>query len=390
MQIIYPLALDNWDAAEKTAMEDVINSGRFTMGSKVKEFEELISDYFGNKHTIMLNSGSSANLVMLTALKIIYGSKWPVDAEVIVPAVSWSTTYTPFYYLGLKPVYVDVNLLNFGINPELVIDAITSKTVAVLGVNILGQAADLDKLSQICHDNNLFFLEDNCESLGAKLLSKFTGSFGLASSHSSFYSHHISTMEGGWISTDDDEFADTCRALRAHGWIRDTSEDFKSKYNTGDPFSDLFHFILPGLNFRPLEIEAAIGLAQVAKLDEMLRIRRNNAKIFIETFGANKNIRIQSGQGESSWFAFAMIFQGTLTGKRSTIAKELLKSGIESRPIIAGNFTKQPVNNFLKSRICGDLSVADEIHSNGLYLGNHPKPLCEELRLAFKIINNLN
>jgi len=386
MEIIYPLAMDNWDLAEKKAMEDVINSGRFTMGTRVREFEQAISEYFGNKHTIMVNSGSSANLVMLTALKIIFGKNWTSEAEIIVPAISWSTTYTPLYYLGLKPVYVDVNPDDFSINPDLILNAITKNTVAVFAVNILGQAADLDRLKQICEQKNLLLLEDNCESLGAKLSNKFTGRFGIASSHSSFYSHHISTMEGGWISTDDDVFADTCRSLRAHGWIRDNSDDFKAKYNTGDRFRDLFHFVLPGLNFRPLEIEAALGIVQMKKLDEMLSIRRKNAVIFQRLFSNNENFRVQTGQGESSWFAFAIIFEGDLIGKRSAIAKSLLASGIESRPLIAGNFTKQPVNEYLQSRVFGNLPVADEIHSDGIYIGNHPKLLEQELNLAFNVI----
>lgn len=386
MEIKYPLAMDNWDFNEKNAMLSVIESGRFTMGIKVKEFEASISSYFGNKHTIMVNSGSSANLVMLTAIKIIYGKQWPIDAEIIVPAISWSTTFTPLYYLGIKPVYVDVNSGDFGMNPKLVREAITPKTVAVLGVNILGQPADLDMLSTICSENNILFLEDNCESLGAELQGKFTGRYGIASSHSSFYSHHISTMEGGWISTDNDDFADVCRSLRAHGWLRETSENFKKIYNTGDPFQDLFHFILPGLNLRPLEIEAAIGIEQVAKLDTMLNERRKNADKFKSIFESNEHFRIQTGRGNSSWFAFALIFSGKLAGIRSEIAKALLEAGIESRPVIAGNFTKQPVNKLLNSRIHGNLPIADEIHINGLYLGNHPKSLEEELTKSRTII----
>ena len=236
MMVNYPLALDSWDQEEKNALYSVIDSGLFTMGSKVKDFESAISDYFGNKHTIMVNSGSSANLIMLTALKVIHGESWPDGAEVIVPAISWSTTYTPLYYLGLKPVYVDVDPVNFGINVQLLEDALSPKTVALLAVNILGQPANLKVLKNFCEEKSITLLEDNCESLGATVDGKFTGRFGLASSHSSFYSHHLATMEGGWISTDSDEFADVCRSLRAHGWIRETSSEFKKKFETGDPF----------------------------------------------------------------------------------------------------------------------------------------------------------
>ena len=390
MKIVYPLAMDNWGSLETEAMNSVIESGRFTMGVKVKEFETTVSNYFGNKHTIMVNSGSSANLVMLTALKIIYGKDWPIDAEVIVPAISWSTTFTPLYYLGLKPVYVDVSERNFGINSQLVKNAISEKTVALLAVNILGQPAELETLRKICADNSIYFLEDNCESLGASLNSSFTGRFGIASSHSSFYSHHISTMEGGWISTDSDIFADTCRSLRAHGWIRETSPEFNKDLVSGDAFRDLFHFVLPGLNFRPLELEGALGVAQLTKFDEMLSQRRENAEKFKSLFGGRDFVQIQDGEGLSSWFAFGVILTGSLQGRRSEVAAALRSAGIESRPLIAGNFTRQPVNQFLKGRISGDLSISDRIHFDGMYIGNHPKPLHRELELAFQVISEIS
>jgi CDP-4-dehydro-6-deoxyglucose reductase, E1 len=386
MSIVYPLAVDNWDLLEKTAIQNVVDSGRFTMGRYVKEFEESVMRYFGSRNTIMVNSGSSANLVMLTALKIKFGSKWPSKPEIIVPAISWSTTYTPLYYLGLTPVFVDVNCSDIGMNPELVRNAVTENTVAILAVNILGQPAELLKLQQICIDLDLQLLEDNCESLGATLGGGFTGSFGLASSHSSFFSHHISTMEGGWINTDDDEFADICRSLRAHGWIRETSQSFNKDKITGDAFRDLFHFVLPGLNFRPLEFEGATGVCQISKLENMLKVRRENAVDFVGLFKDNEHIRIQSGQGESSWFAFAMVLSGKLEGKRSDIAKVLLNAGVESRPLIAGNFTKQPVNEYLNGRISGSLDVADDIHDNGMYIGNHPYKLQRELQLTHELI----
>ncbi len=381
--------MDNWGTPETDAMNEVIESGRFTMGVKVKEFEAAVCSYFGNRHTIMVNSGSSANLVMLTALKIIYGKDWPIGAEVIVPAISWSTTFTPLYYLGLKPVYVDVSEKNFGINPQLIANAISEKTVAILAVNILGQPAELETLKKICTDNSIHFLEDNCESLGGRLNGKFTGQFGIASSHSSFYSHHISTMEGGWISTDSDIFADTCRSLRAHGWIRETSPAFNKELVSGDSFRDLFHFVLPGLNFRPLELEGALGVAQLSKFDEMLTQRKINAEKFLSLFTHFEHVRIQEGEGESSWFAFGIILIGSLQGRRSEVAAALKSAGIESRPLIAGNFTRQPVNQFLEGRVSGDLTISDQIHFDGMYIGNHPKSLKIELELAYEVISKL-
>ena len=196
-------------------------------------------------------------------------------------------------------------------------------------------------------------------------------------------------MEGGWIVSDDDEFADICRSLRAHGWIRETSQEFKSGKVTGDPFQDLFHFVLPGLNFRPLEIEAAAGIAQLQKLEQMLKVRRENAIIFQDLFGNSESFEIQSGDGESSWFAFSLILKGRLAGQRTKVAGILQDNGIESRPVIAGNFTKQPVNKFLGGRISGTLEIADQIHSNGLYIGNHPYSLVNELEFTHQILKSI-
>lgn len=390
MSINYPLAVDNWDSSEKEAIQLVLDSGRFTMGKYVREFEANICSYFGNKHTIMVNSGSSANFIMLTALKIKYGKNWGSTPEIIVPAISWSTTYTPLYYLGLKPVFVDVNITDLSMNVELVRNAINENTVAIFAVNILGQPAQLNELRSLCRMEDIQLLEDNCESLGAKIDGNFTGTFGLAGSHSSFFSHHISTMEGGWIISDDDEFADICRSLRAHGWIRETSQDFNVGKVTGDTFQDLFHFVLPGLNFRPLEVEAAAGIAQLRKFDQMLQVRRENASVFQELFGDSDRFVIQSGGGESSWFAFSLILKGSLADRRANVARILKENGIECRPLIAGNFTRQPVNQFLDGRISGTLEIADLIHTNGMYIGNHPYSLVSELEYTHQILNSID
>ena len=389
MTFSYPLAVDNWDSSEKEAIQSVLDSGRYTMGKNVKEFEADICSYFGNKHTIMVNSGSSANFIMLTALKIKYGKNWGGTPEVIVPAISWSTTYTPLYYLGLKPVFVDVNITDLSMNIELVKNAINENTVAIFAVNILGQPAQLSALRSLCQLKGIQLLEDNCESLGSKIKEKSAGTFGIGGTFSTFFSHHISTMEGGWIITDDEEFADICRSLRAHGWTRETSQGFNLGKVTGDAFQDLFHFVLPGLNFRPLEIEAAIGIVQLKKFNQMLQIRRDNALVFQELFGNSKDFIIQSGDGISSWFAFSLILKGRLANRRADVADLLKKNGIECRPLIAGNFTKQPVNQYLDSRIYGTLEIADLVHTNGMYIGNHPYSLLEELEFTYKVLSKI-
>ena len=381
--IKFDLASDSWGEEEKTAIERVIGSNRYTMGSEVRAFEDAVRSMFGVKHTVMVNSGSSANLVMLAALQIKMQNDFPEKPEVIVPAVSWSTTFTPFYYLKMTPVFVDVDPTTFGVSVEKVKQAINSNTVAIFAVNVLGQPAELDALEQVAKDNNLVLIEDNCESLGASLNGRYTGSFGLAASHSSFFSHHISTMEGGWITTNDDEMYELCLALRAHGWIREQPNNSSLRSGVGGGVNSLFHFVVPGLNFRPLEMEGAIGVEQLKKLDAMNEWRLKNNELFKRLFSQSRNVRLQGGPGQSSSFALPLLLTGELSGLRDELALVFQESGIECRPIIAGNFTKQPVMQFFDSPSPGPLPVADKIHEDGLYLGNHPRDLGLEIESAW-------
>ncbi len=385
----YPLASDSWGIEEQEAISRVLHSKKFTMGQEVKNFEDKICKMFGFEYAVMVNSGSSANLVMLTATKILFGSNWPEKPEIIVPAVSWSTTFTPLYYLGLRPVFVDVDEITFGLSAEKVQQAMTPNTVAILAVNVLGQPCDLDGLRRLAEEKNVILLEDNCESLGAVLGEKFTGTFGLASSHSSFFSHHISTMEGGWICTNSKDFYMTCLSLRAHGWVREQPEDSPYREEITDGMTSLFHFVLPGLNFRPLELEAAIGIEQLGKLKSMNEFRVRNLELFRSLFSQSKNVKLQGGPGRSTSFALPLILTGELLGERQRVADSLIEQGIECRPIIAGNFTRQPVVRYLSNDPIPPLPNADEIHFNGLYLGNHGRDLTNEIHHAWKALSKV-
>jgi len=383
--LTYPLAADNWDELEIEAMQRVIKSNRYTMGTEVSLFESEVANKFGSKFAVMVNSGSSANLLMLTAAKIILDKRINKNSNIIVPAISWSTTYTPAYYLGYQLNFVDVDRSYFGLNLENVEAAIDGDTVAILAVNLLGSPADLARLKILAKETNIMLLEDNCESLGASLQGSFTGTFGLMGTHSSFYSHHINTMEGGWVTTDHEEVYLVLKSLRAHGWSRGLPETFRYRGEVNrDWFSEQFEFILPGLNFRPLELEAAIGRAQLLKFDVMLEQRNENFSIFKNEMSKIQSVRIQDPLGESSWFAFAMVFQNTEI--RSRVANLFSKNGVECRPIVTGNFTRQPVMSFLNNKITGDLDVANELHENGLYIGNHPKPLEKEIIKISKLL----
>jgi CDP-6-deoxy-D-xylo-4-hexulose-3-dehydrase len=377
-ELYYPLAMDNWDEREREAIDQVVKSNRFTMGEQVRLFESEVAAKFGSRFAVMVNSGSSANLMMLTAAKILMQNKFNKKANIIVPAVSWSTTFTPAFYLGYQLKFVDIDSKHFGLNLENVENAVDENTVAILAVNLLGSASDLTRLKHLAEQKQILLLEDNCESLGAELQGKFTGTFGLMGTHSSFFSHHINTMEGGWVTTDNEEAFQILVSLRAHGWSRELPHGSRFRA-TGerDWFTSQFEFVLPGMNFRPLELEAAIGRVQLTKVDQMIRQRRQNAEIFVQHIGSLPSVTIQKPLGESSWFAFAMIFENNQ--KRNQVAENLRATGVECRPIVTGNFTRQPVLDFLDFEVSGQLEVADKLHDCGMYIGNHPLPLTNEI-----------
>ena len=377
--IRYPLASSTWGTEEIDAMQKVISTGEFKMGEKVGEFESEFAKSVGSRYAVMVNSGSSANLVLLTAGKYMNKPLFNQDDEIIVPAVSWSTTYYPVNQIGCKLSFVDVELDSLNIDPEKVISAITPKTKAILAVNLLGNACNLNKLKKIAKNYGLSLLEDNCESLGATLEGKSLGTFGIGGTYSSFFSHHISTMEGGLIATDSEELYQVMRSIRAHGWTRDLPDENYVFNKNGESWEDLFRFVLPGYNLRPLELEAAVGIEQLIKLPSFVNVRRENALLFQEIMKEFPDFQIQSEFGDSSWFGFSLILKETLRGKRDKFVRHLIAQGIESRPIVAGNFTKNPVIKHLQHLPIPDLPVADEIHRNGLFIGNHHYDLSEQL-----------
>ena len=384
----YPLAMDNWDEQERDAIDRVVRSNRFTMGEQVKLFESEVAEKFGSRFAVMVNSGSSANILMLTAAKIYLGERFGKKPNIIVPSVSWSTTYTPSYYLGFELKFVDIDSQHFGLNLENVESAMDENTVAILTVNLLGSASDLTRLKKLAKQKEILLLEDNCESLGAELDGKFTGTFGLMGTHSSFFSHHINTMEGGWVTTDDEDAYQLLVSLRAHGWSRELPQNSRFRApGKRDWFTSQFEFVLPGLNFRPLEMEAAIGRVQLTKVDQMIEQRRQNAAVFVEQVGSLPLVTIQKPLGNSSWFAFALIFENTQ--KRGQIAETLRAAGVECRPIVTGNFTRQPVLNFLNYQVSGHLEVADKLHDCGMYIGNHPLPLTHEITATAALIEKM-
>jgi CDP-6-deoxy-D-xylo-4-hexulose-3-dehydrase len=388
MSFRYPLATSSWDQAEQDAIQRVIASDRYSMGTEVAEFERRFAEFFGSKHAVMVNSGSSANLLMTAALFFTKNPALKLERgdEIIVPAVSWSTTYTPLqqYRLHLKFVDIDLETLNYDL--AALEEAVTDRTRAIMVVNLLGNPNDFDALSRIIDGRDIVVIEDNCESMGARFNGKQCGTFGVMGSFSCFFSHHISTMEGGMVVTDDEELYHVMLALRAHGWTRNLP---KFNHVTGeksdDPFEESFRFVLPGYNLRPLEMSGAIGQAQLDKLPELIRGRRANGSLVQIGLGNHPKFMIQREIGQSSWFGFSLVIRPDTGLTRAELVRDLTEAGFECRPIVAGNFAKNEVMRFFDHEIHGALKNADYIDANGLFVGNHHYPLNDAIEALSRI-----
>ena len=375
----YPLATSTWDDAELAAIAEVVESGRFTMGPRVAEFERRCAEALGTRHAVMVNSGSSANLLAVAAAVLDPRIDLAAGDEVIVPAVSWATTYYPLAQYGLRLRFVDIDLDTLNLDLDGVAAAVTERTRAVFAVNLLGNPLDYARLRAVCDEHGLLLLEDNCESLGATFEGRSAGTFGRMGTLSSFFSHHISTMEGGVVLTDDEELRQILVSLRAHGWTRELPVDNVVHPKSGDAFDDLFRFVLPGYNVRPLEMSGALGITQVAKLPALVAGRRRNADVFRSAM-ADLPVRLQRETGESSWFGFSMVLEGPLAGRRRELVAALDAAGVESRPVVAGNFARNPVMRYLDA-VVPELPAADKVHVDGLFVGNHHYPIDDGVAL---------
>lgn len=387
----YKLASSSWDDKEISAIHRVISSDRFTMGSEVSNYEKKFSEYVGSKYSVMVSSGSTANLLMIAAMFFTKDEDRKLEHgdEIIVPAVSWSTTYFPLQQYGLKVKFVDICKDTLNININKLEAAITNKTKAILAVNLLGNPNDFDAIKKIIEKKNIILLEDNCESLGATLNSKQAGTFGLMGTFSSFFSHHISTMEGGVVVTDDEELYHILLSIRAHGWTRNLPKENKvTGIKSDDPFKESFKFVLPGYNVRPLEMSGAIGIEQLLKLPKFIETRRENAVIFSDLFNDHPFIDIQKETGKSSWFGFTLVLNENSPINQEELVDLMTKNGIECRPIVTGNFVKnKEVLKYFNFEIYEKLINADYIDKNGIFVGNHHVDIRAELEHLNKVIS---
>ncbi len=385
---MYQLSEDTFDQKEISSIEKLIRSKKkLSYGKNVKDLEKKISKFHNRKYAVMVNSGSSANLLGISSLLFDNKFNLNVGDEVIVPALSWSTTYSPLMQLGLKLVFVDINLETLNIDPSSIEKYISKNTKAIFAVNILGLSCNYQKINQIAKKHNLFIFEDNCESFGAIYKNKLTGRFGIFSTLSSYYSHHLCTIEGGFLLTDNFRLYCNALALRSHGWLREQPSNShlnKYKYNN---FEKLFKFVLPGYNLRPTELNAALGLIQINKIKNFIKNRRDNAYKIYKIFSNNSNIRMQRYDSYSSFFGFSLILQNKLINKRKSVINFMKKNKIENRPIVTGNILNNPMMRFAKIRKKGKYPNVSFIDQNGIMIGNRSRPINKK---EIEILKNLN
>lgn len=381
----YPLAAPQWDAAEPAALAAVIASGMFTMGEKVRAFEAAFAAYHGRAHAVMVNSGSSANLVGVASQFFTAPARLARGDEVIVPALSWSTTFHPLQQYGLHLRFVDIDPDTLNIDPAQLEKALTPRTRMVMAVSILGNPCDFEALQAFCTRHGLLLFEDNCESLDASLGGRKTGTFGDISTASFFFSHHISTMEGGMLLTDDRETADLARCLRAHGWTRDLAADSPVHARGEEDFFEAYKFILPGYNLRPGELHAAVGLEQLRKLPAHTAQRRANLACFQERFGNHPAVRMQREHGTGSAFSFPLVLRDD-TVDRGRVMTALKEASIAFRIVTGGCFTRHPAIRFFDHSVVGDLPHASQVHDRGFFVGNLPRDLTPQIDRLARVI----
>ena len=350
-----------------------ILKNKITMGQIVKLYERNYSEYIGGSYEVLTcNSGSSANLLAISTL--IQSKKLNRGDKVIVPALSWSTTIFPLVQYGLIPIFCDCNDLDFNISIENLERLVgLDNPRALMLIHTYGCPPDMDVICNLCSKNNMILIEDTCESMGAKWDGRKAGTFGEISTFSSYYSHHICTLEGGLTCFKDKSDLKIAESVRSHGWLRHLSKEdeiFK-EYPQFDP-SFLFNYV--GYNLRLSEPQAAIGIEQLEQLDSFIENRSKSAKQYTAFFNNFRDLFKfikPKEKAKSSWFGFPLVLKGNLKGKRNVLRKKLLEMNIESRPFLAGEFPIQPVVKNFEHIKDIDLAISKSISEDGLAIPCH-------------------
>lgn len=356
--------------------EPILTKNKLTL-----EFEKVWSEWLGRKYSVFVNSGSSANLGMVYVLKISGRMK---NNKVVVPALCWSTTLAPIIQLGLEPILCDIEDKSLSIDPDRLEEIIKKEDpAAVFYINPLGFVGDVKRLRWLSETYNFFLLEDSCETVGTVFEGNKSGVFGDMSSFSFFFGHHSSTIEGGMVSTDDEELYKLLLMTRSHGWDRDLDEDtqqkLRKKYNVDD-FHALYTFYIPGFNIRSTDLQAFIGLNQLKKIDGMCQKRFDNYLFYLNHLHNNEWQPELSHLDFISNFAYPIIHS-----KKNRIVAKLRENDVECRPLICGSMNNQPFYN--KSYPKMNLPVAQRVHDYGLYVPNNDKMTKNEIKFICDIVN---
>ena len=366
----YPLSLPTYNKQEINQALDSMTKYRTTMWKKTDKFEKKFSNSVKSKHAVMVNSGSSSDLLMSFGILDKTLNYLKKGDEIIIPILTWPTHIWSAMMAGFKVKLVDINLKSLNIDIDQLKKNITKKTKAIFLVHALGNPCNMDKIKKIAKEKKLIILEDCCEALGSKFGGKYVGNFGLAASYSFFFSHHISTMEGGMVVTNNKKFYKNLKYLRSHGWRRGYIEKSKSNIDVYDNFK----FVNWGFNLRPTELQAGFGIEQMKKLKKFNLIRKKYYNLFVSTFKNNKNIYFPSVEKKSdpSWFAIPIILNKDSNFSRKKLLNYLEKNGIETRPIIVGNLARHPVGKIFNEFSSRKFPNADYIHNRGFYIGLSP------------------
>jgi len=375
-----PLAAPSFSYDEVEDALDSMLTTWVTMGKKVNSFEEKFQDYVDSKNAIMVNSGSSANLLALSTLtNPLFENKIEKDSLIITPAVTWATTVSPIVNVGCKPLFVDVDLDTLCINTDLLEESVSEKTSGIMPVHLMGHPCDMKRISKIAQEKNLRLIEDSCEAHGASQEGKKVGTFGDIGTFSFFMSHHITTMEGGMLVTNNEEIAEIAKSLRTFGWTREMKKkaEINSKYSDVDP---RFLFVNLGYNLRPTELQGAFGRHQIKKLDSLIQHRRDTARYWNERLMKySDNLLLPTRNLENHvFFGYAITITENAQFSRKEMTDFLESKGIETRPIMSGNFTEQPVSKLLQWEKYGELKNSKLIMRNSFFIGNHLQILEKE------------
>ncbi len=381
----YKLSEDAFSKKDIDEAIKVLKSKKITMSNKTLEFEKNFAKFVGAKYALMVNSGSSANLLSVFAsCNPLRKKNVNKGDEAIIQGLCWSTSLWPLVQAGLKPIFVDVDVNTFNVKTNDIIKSITNKTKVIMLVHVLGNSGEIDKVKKICQKKKITLIEDTCESLGTKYKKKYLGTFGDFGSFSFYYSHQITSGEGGMIVCNNFKDYQILRSMRAHGWSRGlkVGMKLKKKYKNLD---DRFLFINSGFNLRPLDVSAAIGNNQLKRINQFIKIRNYNRKKIINKLVNSKYWKKQftflkpAKYIQPSWFGLPILVDPKYTKVKNRFLKYLEKNKIENRPIISGNFLNQPSIDLFKLNLKKKKLVgAQEIENRGFFIGIHTKKISNE------------